>query len=164
MEINFQCFQCTLCLSSPTARSSSALAINSQRQPKQRQQTSNKILKYECSCLCCLPLLGALVVVPPAKNSKIHAHATSSLDTFAMHTRVSASLLNPSHSLLLALPPLLQLQAAAACFLVHFTCRLFSDAMRLQKPACYVLKLVCNIFVSTTTTTAVQERASERER
>lgn len=109
---------------------------------------------------CCLPRLGALVVVPPAKNSKIHAHATSSLDTFAMHT-------NPSHSLLLALPlpyppPLLQLQGVAACFLVHFTCPLFSDAMRLQKPACYVLKLVCNIFVSTTTTTAVQERERVR--
>lgn len=96
MEINFQCFQCTLCPSSPSARSSSALAINSQRQ-QQQQQTSNKILKYECSCkggclcpcLCCLPLLGALVVVPPAKNSKIHAHATSSLDTFAMHTSES---------------------------------------------------------------------------
>lgn len=114
-------------------------------------------------CLC-LPLLGALVVVPPAKNSKIHAHATSSLDTFAMHTRVSASLLNPSHSLLLPLPlPLLQLQAVATCFLVHFTCRLFSDAMRLQKPACYVLKLVCNIFVSTTTTTSRRKRERKRE-
>lgn len=110
----------------------------------------------------CLPLLGALVVVPPAKNSKIHAHATSSLDTFAMHT-------NPSHSLLLALPlphplPRLQLQGVAACFLVHFTCRLFSDAMRLQKPACYVLKLVCNIFVSPTTTTAAAVQEGERER
>lgn len=63
-------------------------------------------------------------------------------------------------------PPLLQLQGVAACFLVHFTCPLFSDAMRLQKPACYVLKLVCNIFVSPTTTTAaaVEERKRERVR
>lgn len=122
-----------------------------------------------CS-LCCLPLLGALVVVPPAKNSKIHAHATSSLDTFAMHTSLrlnpqSLAQLPPASAPVPALPlprPLLH-SGVAACFLVHFTCRLFSDAMRLQKPACYVLKLVCNIFVSqTTTATAVQERERDK--
>lgn len=50
-----------------------------------------------------------------------------------------------------------QIPLRVAAFVCCFTWHLFWDAMRLQIAACYVLKLVCNIFVSA-------EREKKRER
>lgn len=117
MEINFQCFQCTLCPSSPSARSSSALAINSQRQ---QQQTSNKILKYECSCkggclslqpllLAACPFLGHLSLFHLPKIQK-YTHTLRRRLTLLPCTPVSLRLSSQS----LAQPPSAPPPAAVA--------------------------------------------------
>jgi len=107
-------------------------------------------------CCCCSCWLGALVVVPPAKNSKI----------LSLRRRLT---LLPCNTNMPPVPPIplpyfILLLLLSSPFSSLSLCSLHSHVGFLScsfhlasifgldapsKPACYVLKLVCNIFVST---------------